>query len=114
MVEVLKRHEVRQPLTFPVRAAMAANSGLALARLLDTVPHSTVTVWSPDTDAVHVGNLREVILHILGIDCVYVDVPRSLSDELQLSRSERRGTSAAPAVLVSLLAVILLVVCVAA
>lgn len=95
MEEVLKRHQVKQPVTFPVRAGMAANSGSTLARLKNNVPNSTFTIWSSDTDAVNVNNLREVILNVLGIDRVYVDVPKSLSDKLQLSSSDRQRTSSA-------------------
>jgi hypothetical protein len=95
MEEVLKRHHVKQPVTFPVRAGMAANSGITLARLKNNVPNSTFTIWSSDTDAVNVSNLREVILNIFGIDRVYVDVPKSLSDKLQLSSSEGHRTSSA-------------------
>lgn len=114
MEEVLKRHQVKQPVTFPVRAGMVANSGITLARLKNNVPNSTFTIWSSDTDAVNVNNLREVILNILGIDRVYVDVPKSLLDKLQLSSSDRQRTSsAAPlasvtAVFVSMVSMILL------
>lgn len=95
MEEVLKRHQVKQPVTFPVRAGMAANSGITLAHLKSNVPNSTFTIWSSDTDAVNVNNLREVILNVLGIGRVYVDVPKSLSDKLQLSNSDRQRTSSA-------------------
>jgi hypothetical protein len=114
MEEVLKRHQVKQPVTFPVRAGMVANSGVTLARLKNNVPNSTFTIWSSDTDAVNVNNLQEVILNILGIDCVYVDVPKSLLDKLQLSSSSRQRTSSATplasvtAVVVSMVSMILL------
>jgi hypothetical protein len=106
MERVLKRHDVKQPVTFPVRATMAANSGATLARLHNSTPNSTFTIWSADTDAVLVSSLREVILNILGIDSVYVDVPKSLLDSLRLSSGARRRTLAAPALLaMTLLAV---------
>lgn len=114
MEEVLKRHQVKQPVTFPVRAGMVANSGITLARLKNNVPNSTFTLWSSNTDAVNANNLREVILNILGIDRVYVDVPKSLLDKLQLWSSDRQRTSsAAPlasvtALFVSMVSMILL------
>ncbi|XP_021916868.1 protein FAM151B isoform X2 [Zootermopsis nevadensis] len=97
MEEVLKRHRVQQPVTFPVRAGMAANSGAALARLKDSVANSTFTVWSSEYDAVNVKKLREVILSTLGRDRVFVDVPRSLWDKLELNPADvQRAASAAP------------------
>jgi hypothetical protein len=64
---------------------MVANSGTTLASLMD-IPNSTFTVWSADHDTVNVTMLREVILDTLGSDRVFVDVPKSLSDKLDLSR----------------------------
>jgi hypothetical protein len=97
MEEALRRHQVQQSVTFPVRAGMAANSGTALARLKDGVANCTFTVWSADYDAVNAEKLRAVILDTLGRDRVFVDVPRSLSDQLQLQRT----SSAAPVSTVS-------------
>jgi hypothetical protein len=108
MEEVLKRHHVQQPVTFPVRAGMAANSGVTLSHLKNNIPNSTFTIWSSDADVVNVDNLRELILNILGIDRVYVDVPKSLSDKLQLSSSDGQRTLSAPALFVSAVSMILL------
>jgi hypothetical protein len=87
MKEALKRNRVTQPVTFPVRAGMVANSGTTLASLMN-ISSSTFTVWSADDDPVNVTMLREVILDILGRDRVFVDVPKSLSDQLQLSQND--------------------------
>jgi len=95
MREALERHRVTQPVTFPVRAGIVANSGTTLANL-SNIPNSTFTVWSADDDTVNVTRLREVILDVLGRDRVFVDVPKSLSDQLQLSRNNtQRAPSSA-------------------
>jgi hypothetical protein len=96
MEDALQRHGVTQPVTFPVRAGMAANSGNALARLKKNIANSTFTIWSSEFDAVNVNLLREVILDTLGRDRVFVDVPKSLSDQLQLSPSSMNRLSSAP------------------
>jgi hypothetical protein len=97
MREALQRNRVTQPVTFPVRAGMVANSGTTLASLMN-IPNSTFTVWSADHDTVNVTRLREVILDILGRDRVFVDVPKSLSDQLQLSQSNTQRDSSSAAV----------------
>jgi hypothetical protein len=74
---------------------MAANSGVTLARLKNNVANSTFTIWSSQLDAVNANNLRAVILETLGRDRVFVDVPKSLSDQLQLNASNLPRTSAA-------------------
>lgn len=95
MREALERHQVTQPVTFPVRAGIVANSGSTLANL-SNIPSSTFTVWSADGDIVNVTRLREVILDVLGRDRVFVDVPKSLSDQLQLSQNNaQRAASSA-------------------
>jgi hypothetical protein len=97
MREALKRKGVTQPVTFPVRAAMVAKSGTTLASLMD-IPNSTFTVWSAETDTVNVTMLRKVILDTLGRDRVFVDVPKPLSDQLQLSRDNTQYNSASTVV----------------
>jgi len=97
MREALERHGVTQPVTFPVRAGMVANSGTTLASL-GNIPNSTFTVWSADDDTVNVTRLREVILDILGRDRVFVDVPKSLSDQLELSRNNTKHDPSSAAV----------------
>lgn len=97
MREALERHQVTQPVTFPVRAGMVANSGTTLASLRN-IPNSTFTVWSADDDTVNVTRLREVILDVLGRDRVFVDVPKSLSDQLQLSRNNNQRDPSSAAV----------------
>jgi hypothetical protein len=74
---------------------MAASSGTALSRLKNNVANSTFTVWSSQYDAVNTNKLREVILDTLGSDRVFVDVPKSLSDQLQLSPSSMQRTASA-------------------
>ncbi|XP_069695619.1 protein FAM151B isoform X2 [Periplaneta americana] len=94
MEDALDRKQVTQPVTFPVRAGLAAKSGNTLTRLKN-INNSTFTIWSSEDDPVDVDLLRELILNTLGRDRVYVDVPKSLSDELQLPPSNTTKTSSA-------------------
>lgn len=106
MREALERHHVTQSVTFPVRAGMVANSGTTLAPLMN-IPNTTFTIWSSDYDPVNVTRLREVILDILGRDRVFVDVPKSLSDQLQLWRKNtQRDSSSAVVFLPSITAIL--------
>jgi len=77
---------VENPITFPVRAGIAALSLPQLDHLyksLNETNHITFTIWSSDADNVDVDKLRDMIFHF-GLDKVYVDVPKNLSDKLQL------------------------------
>jgi len=109
MREALERHRVTQPVTFPVRAGMVPDSGTTLASLMN-IPNSTFTVWSADEDTVNVTRLREVILDILGRDRVFVDVPKSLSDQLQLSGNNTQRDASSAAIFRSSIATVLSVI----
>uniref|UniRef100_A0A6B2E6H2 Putative conserved secreted protein n=1 Tax=Phlebotomus kandelakii TaxID=1109342 RepID=A0A6B2E6H2_9DIPT len=74
------------PITFPVRAGIAAQSLPQLASLMRTFNETnevTLTIWSSENDAVDVEKLRTLIFSV-GIDKVYVDVPKDLLDRLDL------------------------------
>lgn len=86
MINGIKSNNVENPITFPVRAGIAAQSIPQLDHLyksLNETNHITFTIWSSDADNVNVDNLRDMIFHF-GLDKVYVDVPKNLSDKLQL------------------------------
>lgn len=83
MLRIIRDNNVTQRITFPVRAAIAAESGEQMLRLLTTTANSTLTVWSGKEDAVDVGKLRDVI-KAAGLDRVYVDVPEELREKLRL------------------------------
>lgn len=75
--------------TFPVRAAIAAESKETLHNLYDAVSKDrkvTFTVWSgeKDTDKVDVEKLQEFI-NSFGVDKVYVDVPEDLGSKINLT-----------------------------
>ena len=87
MIKGIKASNVVNPITFPVRAGIAAQSIPQLDHLyksLNKTNHITFTIWSSNGDNVNVKKLREMILHF-GVDKVYVDVPEELSEKLQLN-----------------------------
>lgn len=74
------------PITFPVRAGIVANSATNMIRLycgLKDTNDVTFTVWSSADDAVNVEKLREFIF-TMGLDRTYVDVPDDLHRKLHL------------------------------
>lgn len=89
MIAGIRRNGIfNNPLTFPVRAGIAAQSIEQLDRLYKTLTEShsidvTFTLWSSANDAVNIENLREMIFHF-GLDRVYIDVPDELSNQLRL------------------------------
>jgi hypothetical protein len=96
MIDGIKRNQIKkQPITFPVRAGIASQSITQLDNLFNSLKDSntvTFTIWSSDNDFVDVEKLRKMIFHF-GIDKVYVDVPRSLSDKLRLDDETNAGFS---------------------
>lgn len=78
--------EAKSPITFPVRAGIAAQSKGQLQELMATFNATnvvTLTVWSSDGDSVDVGKLRDLVFSV-GLDKVYVDVPKDLEEQLRL------------------------------
>lgn len=87
MINGLKENDVKNPITFPVRAGIAANSIEELKHLyvsLKNSNHVTFTIWSSASDYVDVEGLRKMIFSF-GIDKVYIDVPEALYNQLDLS-----------------------------
>jgi hypothetical protein len=87
MINGLKKNDVKNPITFPVRAGIAANSIEELKHLYDSLKnsnHVTFTIWSSASDYVDVEGLRKMIFSF-GIDKVYIDVPDALFNQLDLS-----------------------------
>ncbi|XP_058803556.1 protein FAM151B [Phymastichus coffea] len=75
------------PITYPVRACYAANSMETMKSLLADTPaknNATLTVWSADDDKVDTDKLSELIKAI-GVEKVYIDVPKSILDKLDVS-----------------------------
>lgn len=86
--------EAGSPITFPVRAGIAAQSKDVLMDLMSTFNETnspvTLTIWSGNEDAVDVDKLRDLIFSV-GLDKVYVDVPQELADQLKLNEGPGGG-----------------------
>jgi Uncharacterized conserved protein (DUF2181) len=91
MITTLESNNVNgHPITFPIRAGIAANSLQTLSKLYEATNQTnptTFTIWSSADDAVDVEKLRNVIFHF-GLDKVYVDVPDKLKSQLRLDEPQ--------------------------
>ncbi|KAL1139979.1 hypothetical protein AAG570_006956 [Ranatra chinensis] len=107
MTEALNRNLVVQPVTFAVRAGLAAQSYDTLSNLIDSsVPGTTLTIWySSDNDYVNIPDLRKLVNNI-GKDKIYLDLPEDMTKDL-LSESSSISSTTVPLVL-SLLSLIVL------
>lgn len=87
MIDALKEQGVSQPITYPVRAGLAANDTNVIKSLMEMssgMSNVTLTVWSSEGDKVDAEQLSTLIKDI-GVTKVYVDVPRDLMMRLNLS-----------------------------
>ncbi|XP_003402423.1 protein FAM151B isoform X1 [Bombus terrestris] len=87
MTNFLKEQKVTQPITYPVRAGLAANSTKVIKSLMENSSFArnvTLTVWSSEGDKVDAEALSTLIRDI-GVKNVYVDVPQDLMNKLHLS-----------------------------
>lgn len=108
MTEALKEHPA-QPITFPVRAGLVATSQVEMKKLLDQYKNSTLTVWSSSKDEVNAPELQKFILDI-GVERVYLDVPKVLSNKLNLGVEDKPNKSSANKVAhIGLLSIIMLI-----
>ncbi|XP_011637578.1 protein FAM151A [Pogonomyrmex barbatus] len=96
MIDTLTENHVTQPVTYPVRAGLAANDINAIKALLKntTFTNATLTIWSSEGDSVDAAQLSKLIKEV-GINKVYVDVPGDLRRKLDLSA----GSAMAPMVM---------------
>lgn len=87
MIAVIKKNNIRnRDITFPVRAGIAANSLEQMHFLIREVSlqnKCTFTVWSSPNDYVNITKLKEFITSF-GVERVYLDVPKEVSDQLKL------------------------------
>jgi len=83
MHDVIVAANVQQPLTFPIRAGIAAavQSHDNIVWLLDQLPGSTLTLWGTFYDTVDVAGLARLI-RLVGKERVYIDVPHGLACEI--------------------------------
>lgn len=84
MLEALRKHQITQNVTFPVRAGLAVNSQSLLKQLIKDRPNSTLTIWSGQNDTFEINKLQKLILKI-GVENTYLDVPKDVYDKLDLS-----------------------------
>lgn len=87
MINTLKEQKVTQPITYPVRAGLAANSMKVIKSLMENssfLSNVTLTIWSSEGDKVDTETLSTLIRNI-GVEKVYVDVPQDLMNKLYLS-----------------------------
>lgn len=87
MIQALKGQQIAQPITYPVRAGLAANDTDAIKSLMkdsSSMKNVTLTVWSAEGDKVDAARLSGLIKDI-GVEKVYVDVPDDLKKQLNLS-----------------------------
>ncbi|XP_055849073.1 protein FAM151B isoform X2 [Episyrphus balteatus] len=91
MVDSIKKNNITDsqlPITFPVRAGIAASSDTQLHWLLRAVNEtnpSTLTIWSSANDNVDIKKLRKLIFDF-GLNRVYLDVPEEVSSKLNLHK----------------------------
>lgn len=105
MIDVLKKHNVTQPVTYPVRAGLAANDISAVKMLMENTSNSgnvSLTIWSTHGDHVDTDKLSELIKSI-GVDKVYVDVPEDVWNKLNLNSGSASLQSAMVAAAITLL-----------
>uniref|UniRef100_A0A4Y0BTW8 Menorin-like domain-containing protein n=1 Tax=Anopheles funestus TaxID=62324 RepID=A0A4Y0BTW8_ANOFN len=92
MIDAIRTNAIDKagnPITFPVRAGIVANSVKNMIRLycdLKDTNDVTFTIWSSADDAVNVEKLREFIF-TAGLDRTYVDVPEDLHRKLHLDEN---------------------------
>lgn len=86
MINTLAENRVAQSVTYPVRAGLASNDIEVVKALLKntTSSNATLTIWSSEDDSVNIPELSKLIQDV-GIDRIYVDVPKDLKSKLDLS-----------------------------
>ncbi|XP_063990097.1 protein FAM151B-like isoform X2 [Diachasmimorpha longicaudata] len=91
MIVTLKRNRISQPITYPVRAALAADDIDVIKDLMKRTKnyHPTLTIWSPLGDFVDRDELSALIKDV-GVDRTYVDVPKIIERDLSLGSSPSR------------------------
>lgn len=95
MTTALTENEIKQSVTYPVRAGIAANDIEIVKKLLNNTvsTNATLTIWSSEGDFVKVEQLTKLIKDV-GVDKVYLDVPESLQKQLNLSGASALGSAA--------------------
>ncbi|XP_067010071.2 protein FAM151B [Anabrus simplex] len=76
MRDLLEQNNISQPVTFPVRAALAVRSQEVLLGLMTAKSNATLTLWGPDTDPLD-HNALDKFVSTVGKQRVYLDLPNS-------------------------------------
>ncbi|XP_017760136.1 PREDICTED: protein FAM151B isoform X2 [Eufriesea mexicana] len=95
MIDELKEQKVTQPITYPVRAGLAAQDSDVIKTLMEKssgMKNVTLTVWSSEGDKVDAEKLSTLIKDI-GVTKVFVDVPQELMKSLRLSGASSVGVA---------------------
>lgn len=84
MRDALKAAQIRQPVSFPVRAGLLTSpeSQKNILWLLEEIEDSSLTIWSSQYDTVDVPALMKLVNRI-GKENIYIDVPSGLNCEIQ-------------------------------
>ncbi|XP_069989992.1 protein FAM151B isoform X2 [Penaeus vannamei] len=93
MVATLEKNNITQPITFPIRAAFVGESLENLEWLLDSIPDSTITIWSSENDKIEVLDLITLRDNV-GEDAVYVDLPEDQMKEFEEAKNGGEGNGA--------------------
>ncbi|KAK4023391.1 protein FAM151B isoform X1 [Daphnia magna] len=82
--DALKAAQIRQPVTFPIRAGLSTTpeSQRSILWLLEQIEGSTLTLWSGPFDTVDLPGLMKLIKNI-GTKKIYIDVSSGLLCEIQ-------------------------------
>ncbi|KAI9555839.1 hypothetical protein GHT06_018356 [Daphnia sinensis] len=82
--DALKAAQIRQPVTFPIRAGLSTTpeSQRSILWLLEQIEGSTLTLWSGPFDTVDLPGLMKLVKHI-GTKKIYIDVSSGLLCEIQ-------------------------------
>ncbi|KAG0711845.1 Phosphorylated CTD-interacting factor 1 [Chionoecetes opilio] len=76
VAQLLEKHSVTQPVTFPIRAALLPHSLEDLEWLVDQVADSTITLWSAEKDTIDPAALI-TLRDLLGPEAVFFDLPQA-------------------------------------
>nr|XP_045596747.1 protein FAM151B-like isoform X1 [Procambarus clarkii] len=93
MSDTLEKNNITQPITFPIRAAFIGRSLVSLEWLVDTIPDSTITVWSSPSDDIDVQALVALRDNI-GHDSVYFDLPEDQQKAFDEAKQKESNTAA--------------------
>ncbi|XP_032665961.1 protein FAM151B isoform X2 [Odontomachus brunneus] len=86
MTDTLAENQIKQSVTYPIRAGLAANDIETVKALLNNTSSDnvTLTIWSSEGDHVDAAQLSKLIKDV-GVEKIYLDVPEDLKKKLDFS-----------------------------